>query len=284
MSRTTRVSHYQKVHFVIFWIFWCKMKITEADALTIRMDCHPIHTNWWPHLYHPTIFTPDALPDTTIPIYPGLGEASNMLACIPGGLVAYLESWSQGVTGTKMFVWLDALADWCQPMSSFSSTYSSNKGHSSFTPARQCHNPSYGLILHAQCSVQMDSTVPSHALQVLTAFQDPTGPTYCIEYLNFVCTRNKHMYAWYAVIEEKNVIGKQIRGRSNFSVTILSEGRFGRRGGAVLTGNHMYSCDVKCNACLVCWIQLRIRLHVIHDVMACIANFASGIDQVLPWL
>jgi len=30
---------------------------------------------------------PDALPDTTLPIYPGLGQAPNMLACIPGSLV-----------------------------------------------------------------------------------------------------------------------------------------------------------------------------------------------------
>jgi len=28
---------------------------------------------------------PDALPDTTLPIYPGLGHAPNMLDCIPGG-------------------------------------------------------------------------------------------------------------------------------------------------------------------------------------------------------
>ena len=28
---------------------------------------------------------PDALPDTTLPIYPGLGQAQNMLACIHGG-------------------------------------------------------------------------------------------------------------------------------------------------------------------------------------------------------
>jgi len=35
----------------------------------------------------PTIFTLDALPDTTLPIYPGLGQARNMLACIPSGLV-----------------------------------------------------------------------------------------------------------------------------------------------------------------------------------------------------
>jgi len=37
---TTRVSLYQKVHFTTFWIFWCKMKITQADTPTIRMDCH----------------------------------------------------------------------------------------------------------------------------------------------------------------------------------------------------------------------------------------------------
>jgi len=30
----------------------------------------------------PTIFTQDALPYTTLPIYPGLGQAPNMLACI----------------------------------------------------------------------------------------------------------------------------------------------------------------------------------------------------------
>jgi len=30
---------------------------------------------------------PDALPGTTLSIYPGLGQAPNMLACLPGGLV-----------------------------------------------------------------------------------------------------------------------------------------------------------------------------------------------------
>ena len=33
---------------------------------------------------------PDALSATTLPIYPGLGQAPSKLACIPGGLVAYL--------------------------------------------------------------------------------------------------------------------------------------------------------------------------------------------------
>ena len=31
-------------------------------------------------------FTPDALPAATLPIFPGLGQAPNMLDCIPGGL------------------------------------------------------------------------------------------------------------------------------------------------------------------------------------------------------
>ena len=50
LSGTTRVSWYQKVHFATFWIFWSKMKITQADAPTIWMDCHPIQTNWCPYL------------------------------------------------------------------------------------------------------------------------------------------------------------------------------------------------------------------------------------------
>jgi len=35
----------------------------------------------------PIIFTPDDLPGTTLRIYPGLGQAPNMLACIANGLV-----------------------------------------------------------------------------------------------------------------------------------------------------------------------------------------------------
>ena len=40
----------------------------------------------------PTIFTQDALPYTTLPIYPGLGQAPNMLACIPGGQINYINT------------------------------------------------------------------------------------------------------------------------------------------------------------------------------------------------
>jgi len=37
----------------------------------------------------------DALPYTTLPIYPGLGQAPNMLACIPGGLVNTITIFSK---------------------------------------------------------------------------------------------------------------------------------------------------------------------------------------------
>jgi len=69
--------------FAIFWIFCSKVKITPADAPRIWMNCHPILTNWHPNLCHPHHFTPDALPGTTLPIYPGLGQAPNMPACNP---------------------------------------------------------------------------------------------------------------------------------------------------------------------------------------------------------
>jgi len=81
------------------------MKITQADTPTIRMDCHPILTNWCPHLCHPTIVTPDTLPGATLPIYPGLGQAPNMLACIPGGLVVENRKKSNWVSdGSKSLV------------------------------------------------------------------------------------------------------------------------------------------------------------------------------------
>jgi len=53
LSGTTRVSRYQKVHFAIFWIFWCKMKTTQAGAPTIRMDCHPSRLTGAPSLPSP---------------------------------------------------------------------------------------------------------------------------------------------------------------------------------------------------------------------------------------
>jgi len=69
------------------------MKITQADTPTIRMDCHPSRLIGAHISAIPTIFTPDALPGTTLPIYPGLGQAPSMLACIglPSGLVRFVS-------------------------------------------------------------------------------------------------------------------------------------------------------------------------------------------------
>ena len=78
---------YQKVHFAIFWIFWCKMKITQTDTPTIWMGCHPIQTNWW-----------TGAPISAIPPFlhwmPFLAQPSQfILACISGILVIRLVAW-----------------------------------------------------------------------------------------------------------------------------------------------------------------------------------------------
>jgi len=59
-------------------------KITEASALTIQLDATPSGPSTPPPPSSPN-FTPDALPVATLPIYPGLGQAPNMLDCLPGG-------------------------------------------------------------------------------------------------------------------------------------------------------------------------------------------------------
>jgi len=69
------------------WIFWCKMKITQADTPQSGRTATASRLIGAPISAIPTIFTPDALPCTTLPIYLGLGQAPNVLACIPGGLV-----------------------------------------------------------------------------------------------------------------------------------------------------------------------------------------------------
>jgi len=63
------------------------MKITQAGTPTNPMDFHPTRLIGASISAIPTIFTPDGLSGTTLPIYPGLGQAPYMLACIPGGLV-----------------------------------------------------------------------------------------------------------------------------------------------------------------------------------------------------
>jgi len=62
-------------------------KITEADTRTIWLGTTQSRLISDPPPPSP-IFTPDALPAATLPLYPGLGEAPNMLVCIPSGVVS----------------------------------------------------------------------------------------------------------------------------------------------------------------------------------------------------
>jgi len=62
-------------------------KITQADTLTIWLGATRSGLVSDSPPSTPPIFTPDALPAATLPIYPGLGQAPNMLACIDSGLV-----------------------------------------------------------------------------------------------------------------------------------------------------------------------------------------------------
>jgi len=66
--------------------FMVQGKITEADTPTIQLGatasgliCNPPPSS--------PIFALDAIPAATLPLYPGLGQAPNMLACIPSGVV-----------------------------------------------------------------------------------------------------------------------------------------------------------------------------------------------------
>jgi len=83
--------------------FLVQGKITEADTLTIRMGATPSGLNSDPPPSSP-IFTPDALLAATIPIYPGFGQARNMLACpvawLSTGLV-YPVAWLRPIQAEK---------------------------------------------------------------------------------------------------------------------------------------------------------------------------------------
>ena len=63
---------------------------TEADTRTMRMGATPSGLISDPRPSSP-IFMLDALPDATLPIYPGMGQAPIMLDCIPSGLVKNVE-------------------------------------------------------------------------------------------------------------------------------------------------------------------------------------------------
>jgi len=75
------VSQYQKK---IFWTFMGQGRITEADIQMCGTPSRLISDS------PPTspIFTPDGLPAATLPLYPGFGQAPNMLVRIPSGVVS----------------------------------------------------------------------------------------------------------------------------------------------------------------------------------------------------
>jgi len=59
--------------------------MSDADIPTIWLGATPSGLISDPPP-SPSIFMPNSLAATTLPIYPGLGQAPNMLACIPSGL------------------------------------------------------------------------------------------------------------------------------------------------------------------------------------------------------
>jgi len=61
-------------------------KMTQADTPTIQMGITSSGLISNPPLSSP-IFMPVALPAATLPLYPGLGQAPNLLAYIPSGMV-----------------------------------------------------------------------------------------------------------------------------------------------------------------------------------------------------
>ena len=63
-----------------------------------RYTNHPagrqsIWTNQWPTSIIPPIFMLNSLPAATLPLYPGLGQASNMLICIILNLTSSYATW-----------------------------------------------------------------------------------------------------------------------------------------------------------------------------------------------
>jgi len=75
-------------------------EISEADIPTIRLGATPSRLISDPPSLSP-IFKPDALPVATLPIFPGLRQAPNMLTCIFGACGLVIPS------GLVHIQWLD---------------------------------------------------------------------------------------------------------------------------------------------------------------------------------
>jgi len=87
---------------IFFWTLWCKGR-TEAETSTIRLHATLSGPSGLINDPPPSslIFTPDALPVATVPIYPGLGQAPNILDCISSGFVI-AEIYKYYKTGNKL--------------------------------------------------------------------------------------------------------------------------------------------------------------------------------------
>jgi len=90
MFWATRVSRYHKKHSLTHVVpssgFYDAKEDNRGWCTYNPAGCHPIWTIGMLTII-PTIFTPHALPAATLPIYPGLGQATNMLACISSGSI-----------------------------------------------------------------------------------------------------------------------------------------------------------------------------------------------------
>jgi len=75
----------------ILWTFMVQGRITEAETPTIQPVASPTRLISDPPPPSP-IFMLDALPAKTLPLYPDLGQAPNMLACITSGVVTINQS------------------------------------------------------------------------------------------------------------------------------------------------------------------------------------------------
>jgi len=72
---------------IFFRTFVVQGRIINAHTLTIRLGATPSRVISDPRPSSP-IFMPDAIPAATLPLCHGLGQAPNMLDCIPSGMVA----------------------------------------------------------------------------------------------------------------------------------------------------------------------------------------------------
>jgi len=89
LSGATRVRRYQRYISPSSGFSGAKWRWHRQTHQQSRWTATPSRLIGAPTSVVPTIFMQDALPYTTLPIYPGLGQAPNMLACISSGLVMW---------------------------------------------------------------------------------------------------------------------------------------------------------------------------------------------------